>query len=78
VTERCAERVRGHENGPRRRCVARRRGGTGTDRLFGGPGRDDLEAADGQRDTVDCGPGPDVARVDGFDRVSGCERVIRN
>jgi hypothetical protein len=52
-------------------------GGPGTDRLYGGPGRDQLHARDGRRDTVDCGPGRDVAWVDRVDRVSGCERVIR-
>lgn len=52
-------------------------GGPGTDRLYGGPGKDELHARDGRRDTVDCGPGRDVAWVDRSDRVSGCERVVR-
>lgn len=61
-------------------------GGPGGDQLFGGPGRDRLEAGDGNdtvdaRDrvpeTVDCGRGSDVARVDRRDRVRACERVSR-
>jgi Ca2+-binding RTX toxin-like protein len=61
-------------------------GSLGNDRLDGGPGRDEIEAdegrdyviaADGRRDTVNCGPGRDSARVDRFDRVIGCERVVR-
>ena len=52
-------------------------GGAGRDRLYGGPGNDTLRAQDGFRDTVDCGPGRDIAWVDRVDRVSGCERVIR-
>ena len=52
-------------------------GGTGNDRLYGGPGNDQLHARDGQRDTVDCGPGRDIAWVDTHDRVSGCEHVNR-
>jgi hypothetical protein len=53
-------------------------GGAGLDRLYGGPGTDILKARDGERDVVDCGPGRDTAYVDRHDRVSGCERVIRN
>jgi Ca2+-binding RTX toxin-like protein len=52
-------------------------GGADLDRLFGGPGNDTLKARDGKRDLVDCGPGRDVAFVDRFDRLSGCERVVR-
>jgi hypothetical protein len=32
-------------------------------------------AADGERDTVDCGPGSDRAVVDAIDIVSNCESV---
>ena len=53
-------------------------GGRGRDQLNGGAGRDTIAAADGQRDTVRCGAGRDSARVDGFDRVSGCESVRRS
>jgi hypothetical protein len=52
-------------------------GGAGRDRLFGGLGDDTLKARDGKRDLVDCGPGRDTAYVDRFDRLSGCERVLR-
>ena len=60
-------------------------GGPGRDDLDGdeegvGPeaptGHDYLSAADGRRDIVRCGPGRDTARVDRFDRVIGCERVL--
>ncbi len=44
-----------------------------TDRLFGGPDRDLVEAVDGDgRDTLDCGPDKDF-----FDADSG-DRVLRN
>jgi len=52
-------------------------GGVGADRLFGAAGNDTLKARDGKRDVVDCGSGRDSAFVDRFDRVSGCERVVR-
>lgn len=50
-------------------------GGSGFDRLFGGAGSDTIYAADGERDTVDCGPGSDRVVADSFDRVVGCEVV---
>jgi len=60
-------------------------GGGGEDKLYGGPGRDELlggagddflEAKDGGRDYVDCGPGHDSASVDPEDLVSRtCETV---
>jgi hypothetical protein len=50
-------------------------GGAGSDRIFGGPGSDTVLAADGERDTVDCGPGSDRAVVDAIDIVSNCEAV---
>jgi Ca2+-binding RTX toxin-like protein len=50
-------------------------GGSGDDRLYGGPGSDTIYAADGERDTLDCGPGRDRAIVDPFDHVTGCEVV---
>ena len=57
-------------------------GGHGADRLDGGPdgdhlkggrGRDHVDAKDGDRDVVRCGPGRDRARVDRKDQVRGCE-----
>lgn len=61
----------------------RLRGSAGADCLDGGPGRDVLvgewaddriDARDGSADTVDCGLGrEDVALVDRFDSVRGCE-----
>jgi Ca2+-binding RTX toxin-like protein len=52
-------------------------GGSGIDRMLGGSGNDRIRAVDGKRDTIDCGPGRDTARVDRGDRVKRCERVIR-
>lgn len=61
-------------------------GGAGRDRLYGGkgtnahdagPGADYVDAANGRRETVNCGSGKDRARVDRRDRVRGCERVKR-
>jgi Ca2+-binding RTX toxin-like protein len=51
-------------------------GGAGRDRLNGGTGPDLILARGGGADTVDCGAGSDVARVDGSDRVRHCERVL--
>ena len=62
-------------------------GGADNDRLTGGPGRntyragagnDQVLAANGSRDAVDCGPGRDTARADRTDRLRGCERVRRS
>jgi Ca2+-binding RTX toxin-like protein len=51
-------------------------GGAGTDTILGDAGNDVISAADGQRDTVDCGSGAsDSATVDGKDSVSNCENV---
>jgi Ca2+-binding RTX toxin-like protein len=61
-------------------------GGSGRDRLDGGAGRnaydagsgdDRVMARNGHRETVRCGPGDDLARVDADDRVRGCEQVAR-
>lgn len=48
----------------------------GTDKFWGGSGRDLVVADDGQKDIVDCGPGNDEAFVDaGLDKVSNCEEI---
>ena len=61
-------------------------GHSGTDRIYAGSGRfridagtesDYVSARNGRVDTINCGAGHDTARVDGIDRVAGCERVIR-
>jgi hypothetical protein len=62
-------------------------GGGGGDRLVGGPGRDTLlgatgddlvQARDGRRDAISCGPGRDRVEADRLDRIGvGCERVSR-
>jgi Ca2+-binding RTX toxin-like protein len=51
-------------------------GGRGSDGIRGGKGRDLIRAIDGTRDRVDCGGGIDKAKVDGIDRVKGCEKLI--
>jgi Ca2+-binding RTX toxin-like protein len=38
-------------------------------------GNDTINAADGEADSVDCGPGTDVANVDAIDTVANCETV---
>jgi Ca2+-binding RTX toxin-like protein len=51
-------------------------GGRGADKLFSGAGDDFVEASDGARDLVSCGPGADIASVDFVDLVaSDCEKV---
>jgi RTX calcium-binding nonapeptide repeat (4 copies)/WD40-like Beta Propeller Repeat len=50
-------------------------GGAGADRLWGGQGSDTINAVDGERDYIDCGPGPDRAVVDKFDKVINCEVI---
>lgn len=52
-------------------------GGQGTNKVKGGAGKDTINVADGKKETVDCGPGRDTARVDKRDKVKGCEKVIR-
>jgi Ca2+-binding RTX toxin-like protein len=50
-------------------------GGAGLDFIDGGAGNDRLLARDGFQDRVSCGDGNDVAIVDAFDSVDGCETV---
>jgi uncharacterized delta-60 repeat protein len=61
-------------------------GGPGADRLNGGSsrnsykggsGNDSITAANGQRETVDCGTGRDSVRADRTDRLRHCEKVRR-
>ena len=53
-------------------------GGRGTDTYSGGPGNDTINAADGIKETVNCGTGTaDKATVDKKDVVKGCEQVTR-
>jgi Ca2+-binding RTX toxin-like protein len=70
-----------HGGNGRDRLIGRARadnltGGRGRDLIRGGKGRDLLRAIDDFRDRVSCGPGFDRAKVDGIDRVRGCERLI--
>jgi hypothetical protein len=52
-------------------------GGAGRDVLSGGAGNDALDAVDGARDVVRCGPGYDQVTADRLDVVSrDCESVI--
>jgi hypothetical protein len=48
--------------------------GLGRDQIETGPGRDRIRASGGGRDTVLCGTGEDVARVDGLDVVGEMTR----
>jgi hypothetical protein len=50
-------------------------GGSGADHIDAGPGSDTVNAADGERDVIDCGPGNDHAIVDQVDVVRNCELV---
>jgi len=52
-------------------------GGPGADKMFGGTGNDRLEARDGTKDLVDCGPGRDTAIVDNIDAITSCEKEVR-
>jgi Ca2+-binding RTX toxin-like protein len=48
----------------------------GRDRLSGGTGKDLIKARDRRQDTIDCGPGNDVAVVDRAENgVYDCEHV---
>jgi Ca2+-binding RTX toxin-like protein len=51
-------------------------GGSGADRILGGVGSDSIQAADGERDVIDCGAGSDHAVVDAVDVVHNCEAVV--
>jgi Ca2+-binding RTX toxin-like protein len=46
---------------------------SGTDALRGGTASDVVDARDGTRDTVDCGPGRDLAILDRRDSARNCE-----
>jgi hypothetical protein len=50
-------------------------GGSGADHITGGAGSDTVNAADGERDVIDCGAGEDHAIVDKVDVVHDCELV---
>jgi hypothetical protein len=52
-------------------------GGAGRDKVFGGGGGDTITTRDREHDTVDCGPGFDVAHLDPGDSARGCESVFR-
>jgi hypothetical protein len=49
--------------------------GAGRDRVIGGSGRESIEAADGEVDQIDCGPGVDEVEADAIDVVTNCETV---
>jgi uncharacterized protein YkwD len=53
-------------------------GGAGADRLDGGEGDDAIEARDGERDRIACGPGVDVVEGDPIDEIApDCEDPVR-
>src|SRR5689334_14971075 len=49
--------------------------GAGPDFVDGGAGNDRISARDGAQDRIQCGDGNDLAVVDAFDTVIGCEDV---
>jgi hypothetical protein len=51
-------------------------GSAGVDRLFGGDGDDVLLSRDGVAETVDCGPGADIAERDAADSEIACDQVF--
>jgi Ca2+-binding RTX toxin-like protein len=53
-------------------------GGKDADILKGGAGDDQIKAADGVADDIDCGDGNDTVQADEFDKVSACENVTRS
>ena len=48
-------------------------GGTGTDRVKTGAGRDRIDVRDGERDRVNCGKGRDTVLADPVDVLRRCE-----
>jgi hypothetical protein len=53
-------------------------GGPGTNTYSGGAGNDSVNARNGKKETVDCGPGKkDRATVDKKDKTKGCDTVKR-
>jgi Ca2+-binding RTX toxin-like protein len=53
-------------------------GGPGVNKYSGGDGNDSINARNGKKETVDCGPGKkDTATVDKHDKTKGCEKVKR-
>lgn len=52
-------------------------GGRGNDLIGSGKGNDLVRAIDGTRDRVNCGAGKDRVKVDGIDKLNGCERLLR-
>ena len=51
-------------------------GGSGADKIFTGRGKDVVDAADDERDVVDCGKGRDRVRADRIDVVEHCEVTL--
>ena len=52
-------------------------GGPGKDKLFGGAGKDTILAADGSKDTVDCGPAATPSPPTRPRHSKNCELVHR-
>jgi hemolysin type calcium-binding protein len=67
-----ADRVDGGEGDD---LIRDERGDVDADVLTAGPGDDVVRAVDGAADSVECGPGYDVAIVDPGDATTECERV---
>jgi len=62
------DRLSGGPGAPRRR---------GGNTYFGGAGNDNIVAANGRHEKIDCGKGRDRVRADRGDRLRGCEKVLR-
>jgi hypothetical protein len=53
-------------------------GGPGVNKYTGGDGDDSINARNGKKETVNCGPGKkDAATIDKKDKAKGCEKVKR-
>ena len=62
------------EGGPQNDTLA---GGPGRNTYLAGPGNDVVDAANGVRETLNCGPGRDRAVADRRDVARQCERIVR-
>ena len=51
-------------------------GGKGRDRFIGGGGDDTIQARDGLKERIKCGPGYDFVKGDREDTLIGCEHWL--
>jgi Ca2+-binding RTX toxin-like protein len=50
--------------------------GRGRTLLDGGPGNDIIDALNGRKDTINCGPGDDVVIAQKGDQLENCEHIL--